>query len=191
MNTRSKVLLSCFLVMAIVLTTSSVSARSFAGAGGARFSAAPSAGGRSFMSNGGGRFGGQHWRGGNWGGDWRHHHHHDFDSFIFFGGFPFWGWGWGYPYYGYPYGYYPYGYYPYAYYGDGYYGAGDYGYGYASRSHVAEMQRRLARAGYYRGAIDGIMGPQTRRALRNYQRDHGMRAYGFIDREFRATSNLG
>src|SRR4029077_16248742 len=36
-----------------------------------------------------------------------------------------------------------------------------------------ELQRRLARAGYYHGAIDGIMGPQTRRALRAYEQGHG------------------
>jgi peptidoglycan hydrolase-like protein with peptidoglycan-binding domain len=38
---------------------------------------------------------------------------------------------------------------------------------------VTELQRRLARAGYYDGAIDGIMGPATRRAIRAYQRDRG------------------
>jgi peptidoglycan hydrolase-like protein with peptidoglycan-binding domain len=31
----------------------------------------------------------------------------------------------------------------------------------------------LARAGYYHGAIDGILGPQTRRAIAAYERDHG------------------
>jgi peptidoglycan hydrolase-like protein with peptidoglycan-binding domain len=36
-----------------------------------------------------------------------------------------------------------------------------------------ELQRRLARAGYYHGAIDGILGPQTRRAIAAYERDHG------------------
>jgi hypothetical protein len=109
--------------------------------------------------------------------DFRHFHDRDF-VFIDTFGFPFWGypWGWGYP-YPYPYGYY--GYYPYGY---GYYGDAGYGYGYGSdyrytsRSRVAEMQRRLARAGYYHGSIDGIMGPQTRRAIRAYQRDRG--AYG-------------
>src|SRR5437870_3854036 len=54
---------------------------------------------------------------------------------------------------------------------------GDYGYGngYGDTSHsrVAELQRRLARAGYYRGSIDGVLGPQTRRAIRAYERDHG------------------
>src|SRR5678815_5467418 len=92
-------------------------------------------------------------------------------------------------YYGYGYGY-PYGYYGYGYPGYGYgdYGYGNgygYGYGYgsqygsggqygsATRSRVAELQRRLARAGYYRGSVDGILGPQTRRAIRAYAQDHG------------------
>lgn len=107
-------------------------------------------------------------------------HHHNFNDVIFIGdfGFPWWwGWGWGWD-WGYPYGYYgyPYGYgYGYPYYGYGYgqpgYGYGDYGNG--SHSRVAELQRRLARAGYYHGAIDGIMGPGTRRAIRAYERDHG------------------
>jgi hypothetical protein len=127
-----------------------------------------------------GRFSGQHWNGGNWGGNWHHHHDHDdFNNFVFIGGFPFWGWGWGYPYYGYypPYGYPPYGYYPYGY--GGYYGAGYGGYGYGARSRVAGMQRQLAHAGYYHGSIDGIMGPRTRRALQAFQHDHhGTRAYG-------------
>ena len=46
-------------------------------------------------------------------------------------------------------------------------------YGDSSRSRVAELQRRLSRAGYYRGSIDGVLGPQTRRAIRNYEREHG------------------
>ena len=94
------------------------------------------------------------------------------DSF----GFPFWGWGWG---WGYPYGYYGgYGY------GYGYpYGYGGYGYqGYGNGSSVVQLQRRLARAGYYHGAIDGIMGPATRRALRAYERTHNQRPYGMTDR---------
>jgi hypothetical protein len=91
-----------------------------------------------------------------------------FNEVIFIGdfGFPWWwgwGWGWGYP--GYPYGYY--GGYNYGDYGSGY------GYGDSSGSRVAELQSRLARAGYYHGPIDGIMGPATRRAIRAYERDHG------------------
>jgi hypothetical protein len=94
-----------------------------------------------------------------------------FNEIIFIGdfGFPWWwGWGWG-PWWGWNWGY-PYGYYGGYNYGD--YGSG-YGYGDSSRSRVAELQRRLARAGYYHGAIDGIMGPATRRAIRAYERDHG------------------
>ena len=52
------------------------------------------------------------------------------------------------------------------------YGSG-YGYSDSSGSRVAELQSRLASAGYYHGAIDGIMGPATRRAIRAYERDHG------------------
>jgi hypothetical protein len=93
----------------------------------------------------------------------RFHHFHRFNNrtFIFVDtfGFPF--------FYPYPY----YGYYPY-----GYYGYNDSGYGYGNT--VVEVQRGLARAGYYHGPIDGIMGPQTRRAIRAYERDHNQRAYG-------------
>ena len=99
------------------------------------------------------------------------------------------GWGWD---YGYPYGYSAYGYggaYSYGYggypYGNGYgsnngYGNGygaeyqpNYGqYGNSSQSRVSELQRRLSRAGYYRGSIDGVLGPQTRRAIRVYEQAH-------------------
>src|SRR6266481_9634655 len=75
--------------------------------------------------------------------------------------------------------YYPYPYYPYSY-GDYYsYGYGGYGYqgGYGNGSSVVQLQRRAARAGYYHGAIDGIMGPATRRAIRAYERTHSQRAY--------------
>ena len=98
------------------------------------------------------------------------------DSF----GFPFWGWGYPYGYYGgYGYGY-PYGY-------------GGYGYqGYGNGSSVVQLQRRLARAGYYHGAIDGIMGPATRRAIHAYERTHNQRAYGMTDRYlFLATIGVG
>ena len=94
------------------------------------------------------------------------HHFNHFNDVVFIGNFGFpgwWGWGWG-PWWGSGWGY-PYGYY-------GGYGAG-YGYGDSSGSRVAELQSRLARAGYYHGAIDGIIGPATRRAIRAYERDHG------------------
>src|ERR1700704_2908702 len=122
-----------------------------------------------------------HWSGSN------HHHHHHRGSVVFIGDF-------GYP-FGYPYwydGFYPYG-----------YGYG-YGYGYDNYdpavyqdtaaydgSLVAQVQTRLARAGLYRGAIDGVMGPETRRAIRAYQRSNGLRANGTISNSLIATMGLG
>ncbi len=129
---------------------------------------------------------------GNWHRDWdrsRDHvwngHHCRFVNgswFIFDFGFdPWW------PYW-YPYDYYGYGYYgdPYAY-DSSYYDEGAYGdaysdqNGYADRSTnsiVAAAQERLAREGYYRGQIDGVVGPETRRAVARYQSNHGLRVNG-------------
>jgi len=113
-----------------------------------------------------------------------------FDDGFFFGDFgdPFF-------YYPYPYyGYYPYGYYPY-----------DYGYGsYDSYNQpvyqgsarytdsvIGEVQLRLARGGYYHGAIDGVSGSETRRALRTYERAHSLPQDGRIDRRLLTTMGLG
>ena len=97
----------------------------------------------------------------------RFHRFNHFNNVVFIGdfGFPWWwGWGWG-PWWGWGWG-------SYGYYGYGDYGSG-YGYGDNSRSRVVELQSRLARAGYYHGAIDGILGPATRRAIRAYERANG------------------
>jgi Putative peptidoglycan binding domain len=85
------------------------------------------------------------------------------------------GYGYGSGYYGYGAGYYGNGYSGAGYYGNGYYRSSYYrGYGYnGNRSRVVRLQQQLARAGYYRGPIDGIMGNRTRYALRAYQHDHG------------------
>ncbi len=54
--------------------------------------------------------------------------------------------------------------------------------GYAVRdSLAADVQRALARRGYYRGSIDGDIGAGSRAAIRAYQRDHGLAATGRID----------
>lgn len=42
-----------------------------------------------------------------------------------------------------------------------------------------ELQQRLAHAGFYRGAVDGRIGSGTRRALRSYQRRHGVAPDGY------------
>jgi hypothetical protein len=190
-------LILCIICSAAVLTTASVAlGASRGGGGGGHFGgmSGPSGFSRGGMNTGSGpRWGGgsrQNWSGGNRsagnrsaGNRHNHngHHHGGFNNVVFLGtfGFPgWWGWGWvgG---WGYPYGYYGYDYYPYGY-------GGGYGYGYDSdrsgydksaeaptRSRVAELQRRLARAGYYHGSVDGILGPQTRQAIRAYERDQG------------------
>ena len=45
----------------------------------------------------------------------------------------------------------------------------------------ASVQRALARNGYYRGPIDGNIGPMSRRAIASYQNDHGLRVTGYPD----------
>jgi hypothetical protein len=141
----------------------------------------------------------------------RHHHRGGHTSVVVgfgFGGFPSWGWGWGYPSYYSPYSYYPYGYYPYSGYGYGYgYGYGSNYYPYSSSSYgyssyrpgyrsggtssvVVQVQQQLARGGYYHGRVDGVMGSQTRSAIRSYQRGHGMRGDGTINDQLLGTMGL-
>ena len=194
-------LILCIICSAAVLMTASVALSASRGGGG--HFGGMSGGGQSFgrggMNTGGPRsidgstrnfsgrtFNGRSSNGRHFSGNRHHFHGRGFNNVVFIGdfGFPWWwGWGWG---WGYPYGYYPYDGYGYGYgydgYGNGYgYGSG-YGYdsdrsgsqyGVASQSRVAELQRRLARAGYYHGSVDGILGPQTRRAIQAYERDHG------------------
>jgi hypothetical protein len=139
----------------------------------------------------------------DWHRDWDRHHDHFFHGrrFVFIDGFwfgfdlgfdPWWPWWWDYPYYGYGYGYpypYSYGYDPGYYDSSAYYDDG----GYANRagnSTVVAVQERLAREGYYRGAIDGVFGPDTRAALADYQSNHGLRATGTLSTETLASLGL-
>ena len=109
-----------------------------------------------------------------------------------YGGYGYGGYGYGYPNgygYGYPYGS-GYGYDSGAY--DGSYYGGQNGYdssnydrngnGSNDRSavaaEVADLQDKLARAGYYHGQIDGALGPETRHALVRYQSAKGLEPSG-------------
>lgn len=89
--------------------------------------------------------------------------------------------GFGSPYYG---GYYPYDYgYGYGYpsgYNYGYYYYNQPRYAYGNGSVVIAVQTRLARAGYYHGPIDGVMGARTSYAIRAYEHDHGLPVDGMI-----------
>ena len=49
-----------------------------------------------------------------------------------------------------------------------------------SGSTVASVQSRLADQGYYQGSIDGDIGPETRRAISNYQEDYNLQVNGRI-----------
>jgi len=116
---------------------------------------------------------------------WNHHGHHRSHSSVYFGiglGYPFgYGYGYGYPYYSsYPYRY-------------GYYGPRATVY-VADRINddatVAAVQRRLARGGYYRGSIDGVIGPGTRSAVAAFERKNGLPVDGVIDRQLLRTMGL-
>lgn len=115
--------------------------------------------------------------------NWNHHRHYRHRSNVVFGiglGYPY-GYGYGYPYYGaYPYGY-------------GYYGPRTTVYASArinDDSTVAAVQRRLARGGYYRGSVDGVIGPATRSAIRSYERNNGLPIDGEIDSQLLRTMGL-
>lgn len=44
-----------------------------------------------------------------------------------------------------------------------------------------EIQEELSRAGYYDGDVDGIIGPGSRRAIADFQRDNDLRPTGLIN----------
>ena len=54
------------------------------------------------------------------------------------------------------------------------------GYDYRAMSVGASVQQALARRGYYRGGIDGHIGPYSRQSIALYQADHGLRPTGLI-----------
>ena len=128
-------------------------------------------------------------RSADWHRDWNRHRDHFWHGhrcrfvngewFIFDAGFfPY-----EYPYDEYAYDYYPYGSSAGVYDGDAdYYNPGAYDSSDQSTdSTVAAAQEQLARQGYYRGELDGIFGPETRRAIMRYQSDHGLRATGRLN----------
>jgi Putative peptidoglycan binding domain len=46
---------------------------------------------------------------------------------------------------------------------------------------IANVQSALQQQGYYRGDVDGLIGPLTRAAIADYQRDHGLYVTSAID----------
>ncbi len=46
---------------------------------------------------------------------------------------------------------------------------------------IAEVQSTLQQMGYYKGEVDGLLGPLTREALTSYQSQQGLVATAVID----------
>ena len=55
---------------------------------------------------------------------------------------------------------------------------------------TVNVQEQLARAGYYDGPIDGLLGPMTREAIAAYQADNGLAITSAIDEPTLATLGL-
>ena len=106
-------------------------------------------------------------------------------------GYPgYYGYGYGYPYgYGYTYPSYYYGRYPTAY--TTTYNRSRYGDLAYDDNLVIAVQRRLARAGYYHGPIDGVAGRATRSAIARWEANHGMYADGRIDHRTLRALGIG
>ena len=61
---------------------------------------------------------------------------------------------------------------------------------YNGNSIELEVQRGLARNGYYRGPIDGDVGYGTRTAIRAYQLDYGLAPTAYINSELLVSLQL-
>lgn len=87
------------------------------------------------------------------------------------GGYYYWDAGYWYPAWGYD-----------PYYSNYAYDGPIYGYdGLALDQEISQVQAALQEEGYYRGAVDGVLGPMTRQAIAAYQRDRGLAITTVID----------
>jgi hypothetical protein len=90
---------------------------------------------------------------------------------LFAGGYYYWNDGYWFPAYGYD-----------PYYTTYSYDEPIYGYNNLDPGQViVNVQSALQEQGYYRDEVDGLIGPNTRAALSNYQRDHGLPVTAAID----------
>ena len=107
--------------------------------------------------------------------------------YSYYSGWPYSNWG-----YGTSWGYYPYSYWggePYNY-SSNYYSYYTPAYSY-NASLVAAVQQRLDQLGYYHGAVDGVIGPQTRGAIAAFESRNGLVVDGRISRPLLDTLRLG
>jgi Putative peptidoglycan binding domain len=164
------------LVLAAILALAPTAAFAHGGGhGGGHFG-----GGRGHFGGGRGHFGGSGHFAGFTGHSFAQHHgahfarnenHFRHGGHFFFGN-PFW---YSYPYYGYNDPYYGYD--------DDY--AGDYAAGQSSPADltptIIAVQKELAQLGYYHSDVDGLIGPQTERAIRWFQSVEKLPITGQID----------
>ena len=112
--------------------------------------------------------------------DWWRHHYGSTRFVLFGGGYYFWNNGYWYPAYGYDPVYSTY-----------IYDEPIYGYNqYEPGRVISNVQIELQRRGYYRGPVDGLIGPMTRSALARYQADHGLYVTRAIDEPTLETLGL-
>jgi hypothetical protein len=102
---------------------------------------------------------------------WWHNRYHD-NIFLFAGGWYYWNAGYYYPAWGYDPGqaYYPYD-------GPIYVGQTPQ----PLDQTIADVQSALQEQGFYKGEVDGLMGPLTRAALAEYQQSQGLEATAAMD----------
>jgi hypothetical protein len=111
----------------------------------------------------------------NW---WRSRYNTTF--ILFGGGYYYWWNNYWYPAYGYS-----------PYYNNYVFNEPIYGYNNLAPGQVIEnVQLALRDQGYYPGAIDGLIGPQTRAALAAFQRDHGLIVTSAVDEPTLVTLGL-
>lgn len=62
-----------------------------------------------------------------------------------------------------------------------------------SRAEISDVQQKLQADSLYNGKIDGMLGPQTRRAIAQYQKQNGMRVTANLDQQTRDSllGNMG
>ncbi len=56
---------------------------------------------------------------------------------------------------------------------------------------IRQVQQNLTQAGLYKGRADGVWGPQTEAAVRDYQQQHNLNATGQLDQPTLSAMNLG
>jgi hypothetical protein len=111
---------------------------------------------------------------------WWNSHYRNCRFVLFGGGYYFWNAGYWYPAYGYS-----------PYYNNYLYSEPIYGYNNLDPGRVLQnVQLALRDQGYYPGAIDGSVGPQTRSALAAFQRDHGLVVTAAVDEPTLVTLGL-